>query len=292
MKQAIITLLFLNAFLKQPVAGQREDNYLEYGVPHDAQKLGPLNTRNPRKKWFNYFLPGQEPSRKMMIARETYDDGHLVERKLYKDGLEHGIQREWHPNGKLKKEAPYLNGVMHGVFRHWDEAGHLIGRYLITRGAGTRVVYNPRGELAREENIASNEPDGLCMELLRSGGISIWWQKNGHISRGFSFYADGGLMNLTLSSSEDTLQGIGVSFTHEGAVASKQWFFQNGEISEKEYEKAASSNPTLPAYYKDVSRYKEFVDAEVKALLEKYRELPRVKIPLEFDQAGNPVLAP
>ena len=291
MNERFITfLLCLVAMIS--LSAQDDNDYLRYGIPSDAKKIGPGNTREPNKKFFNYFLPGLEVDRKNLIARELYDGDQLVERLLYKNGVEHGVQRQWHRNGQLSSEAPYKNGMMHGTFRHWNDGGQLIGQYEIINGNGTRKIYNTAGELVREEAIANGRGSGLRMEVSPDGATSLIWQKKGQIiGNSFSFYSDVVLSSVICSSAEGFLHGPRVDFSRGGTVTTKQWFVNNKEVTESEYAATASSDPSLPAYFADATKYKEFVDAEVKALLEKFRKLPPVKIPLDFDQAGNPVLA-
>ncbi|MEA3209007.1 MAG: hypothetical protein QOE70_2064 [Chthoniobacter sp.] len=271
---------------------QSDDDYLDYRIPPDATKLGPISTRNPNQEWFNYILPSAQSSRKSLVARETYEGGQLVERALYKNGVAHGVQRRWYRNGHLASEAPYKDGVMHGVFRHWSESAQLVGQYEIKNGTGTRKIYNITGELVHDEAILSSKMDGLQMELLPDGARSLIWERHGQIiGKTFCFNPNESLRSLRCFSAEGSPHGPSIDFSTSGRVTTKQWFVNNEEVSESQYAAAASADSTLPRYYPDGVKYKEFIDADLKALLRKYRTLPRVKIPLEFDEKGNLIFA-
>ena len=265
---------------------------MRYDIPLNAKKIGPGNTREPEKKRFNFFLPGLEISEKSLIAREVYYGGQLVERALYKDGVEHGVQRSWHQNGQARSEAPFKNGVMHGTFRHWNETGQLIGQYEITNGNGIRKIYNAVGYLVHEQAIANSRGNGLRMEMLLDGVRSLISQKDGQIiGKSYSVYPSGSLSSLSCSSASGFSHGPRLDFSKEGVVTTKQWFVSNKEVTESEYAAAASNDPSLPAYLSEVGKYKELAESEIEQLLVRYRNLPRVKIPLQFDDSGDLVLA-
>ena len=270
-----------------------DDDYLKYGIPPAAKKSDRFNSRDVGKKWVTYFLPNLEPSANSLIASETYDGERLIERALYKDGFKHGVQREWYRNGQLRTEAPYKNGVMHGTFRIWNELGHLIAQYEMMNGAGRVKIYSDNGELVRENQIENSVGNGLSMEVhARDSTRSLFWQKDGEVfGKSFGFCANGKLRHLICYSTDHIPHGPYISFSEEGISTEKKWFVDGSEVSESEYAVAAAKNPALPPYYEDAAKYREFTNGEVKALLEKYGNLPRVKIPLEFDKSGNPILA-
>src|SRR4051812_34907408 len=115
MKRILILMLGLSAISGFGVSVLADEDYLQYDIPPNAKVLGPLHTENPKEEYFNYFRPDSGVIRGNLIAQEIYSSGKLVERKLYKDRLKHGVQRTWYMNGKQRFEAPYKNGVMHGV---------------------------------------------------------------------------------------------------------------------------------------------------------------------------------
>lgn len=266
---------------------------LDYSIAANAVKLGPINTRDPKQKMFNYFLSGSAPAENTLIGREIYHADILISREIFNEGKRHGIWRKWHRNGHLASEAPYDTGDMNGVFRHWSESGKLIGQYEIVNGKGLKRIYNESGELVDEQSIESNKPNGLLMEYFANDGTrSLVWQKDGNnVGNAFSFYRTGNVMGITCHSSEGGLLGPHLGFSPTGSLTKNAWYIRGKEVSESAYAGAAASDPRLPPYYSDATEYKQFVNAEVRALLEKYRTMPRVKIPLEFDEHGNPVLA-
>jgi antitoxin component YwqK of YwqJK toxin-antitoxin module len=263
----------------------------DYSIPANAVKMGPINTRDPDQQFFNFFAADSPLSEKTLLGRETYYKGKLIKLDLFKDGMPHGVWKEWHQNGQLASEAPYKMGNKDGLFRHWSESGKLIGQYWILKGNGIKRIYNESGELVREQVIEHNRPNGLSMEYYADNGQrSIVWMKNGDVVRiGFGFYDTGSVMEMYCYSNNGDPDGPALEFSPVGSVNMKSWYINGKEVTETAYAAAAAHDPSLPAYHADVREYKQLISAEVSALLEKYRTMPRVKIPLEFDKNENPV---
>jgi len=80
-------------------------------------------------------------------------------------------------------------------------------------------------------------------------------------------------------------------FGQDGSVAEKKWYIRGKIVSEAVYADAAAKDSNLPPYYADPVKYKNLIDAEVQPLIQRYRNMQRVKIPLEFDAQGNPIPA-
>lgn len=287
MRNMTLAILALLAIFMGNAIAQNEANHLLCAIPSDAKKLGPINTRDPHQVFYNYFPSDAEVSAKNVIGRETYYDQQLVDRELYKNGERHGVQREWYPNGTLKSESPYKDGAMDGAFNYWNEKGELVGQYEINNGLGTKKIYDGSGLLVIEQELKDSLPNGLTMEVSKISKIrTVVWMKNGNSTGiGYSFYSDDSPYLIAWA------QGPLIYFAKDGAVSQKVWQIKGREVSETEYATAASSDPSLPPYYADGNQYKRMVGEDVRALLEKYRTMPRVKIPLQFDQNGNPVLA-
>ena len=270
---------------------ETEDEYLNYTIPSDAIKNGPGPARNPHIKGYGYYPAGADLLRDHPIASELYKDGQLIRQHLYKNGASHGIQREWHENGTLKSEAPYKNGVMHGIFRQWDEAGQLVAQYEMVNGNGTEKIYDSQGTLTTERVMENSVSNGPVMHLTSGDRVLGQTRDGKFVGKNFRFYATGNLANIAWYSNEGIQYGPDISFYKDGRIIPHEWHANGKKVSEIEYKAAVSTDPTLPPYYADTKKYKEFVDEEVKARLEKYQKMPKVKIPLEFDQAGNPIPA-
>jgi len=267
-----------------------EGDPLTYDIPDNAHRIGPINTRDSHQKFFAYFRGGAKVSSDTLIGRETYYDQTLIMRELYRNGKRHGIQRQWYNNGRPELESQYNNGDMDGTFKVWDDRGHLVGQYIIVRGAGTAKTYDSKGRLIKEDNYQGNKRHGLRM-LRLNGLISLTWSKDGHlIDKGYDFHENGELAVIAFFSSIGQPNGPLIEFSKAGVVTKKSWYLENREISESEYAFAASRNSSLPPYYSDAREYKKLVSEDARILLEKYRTMTSVKIPLEFDKEGNPIL--
>jgi len=296
-----LLLLTMNGF-----CAEEAGSVLTYDIPAGAKKVGPITTRDPRTVTYIYFAPGTKMSGEIMIASEMYDSGQLVKRELFKPTpsgvrvpfnsgpVRHGVEQTWHKNGVKAKDSPYQDGKMHGTFREWNDAGQLVGQYEMRDGTGTKMIYNDNGTLKREEQFEKGRQHGILMDVPDFGKsrVILLWNKDGHIlGKAFSFFPPDQSKGITCYSSEGDLHGPALEFSQSGALIYQAWYVKAVKVTESEYEAAASRDPTLPPYYADATKYKEFATPEVKAILKKYRDLPRVKIPLEFDKTGKPVLA-
>jgi antitoxin component YwqK of YwqJK toxin-antitoxin module len=266
------------------------DDYLNYKIPVDSVTAGPHPTRDPDQQEFYYFT-GAEKTRENLVAIEVFDQDVLIRRELMKHGKKHGMQMEWHPNGKPKKEAPYKDGSMKGMFRDWDESGNLVGQYTMSGGTGTILVYSSTGKLVKEDHYKSNEREGLRMERI-GDMISFTWWKDGHITaKGCDYFESGAPAAIGVFSEDGVPNGPFIEFTQKGDVRRASWYLRGREVDAPAYQKAQSTNPSLPPYFPNTKRYKETAAQEAGALVEKYRRMPRVKIPLQFDREGRPLPA-
>ena len=274
---------------------QTEDDYLTYRIPLDAKKSGPGPSRDPTVEYYTFYPSGEEPSWKNQIAREMFKGGQLVERLLYdRKGSKHGVQREWYTSGKPRSESPYKHGIMYGPFRLWGEAGRLTGQYLIIDGKGTQRLYSEDGELIREKEFENSKGNGILMEMAKDSATrSISFKRDDNVvGKAFMFTLSGKLVEITCYSSKGVWHGPRIVFTKDGATKVEEWFVDNQKVDKHDYAEAALVDSSLPPYFEDARRYKEFADPDVIAKEKIYRQMPRVKIPLEFDETNNPVLAP
>lgn len=300
---------------------QTAPDILAYEIPADAIKWQ-RSTPNPYIVTQRYHLRNPDGTRGNLVGVEYYYDAidvegdeKLIKRELYKkdptkrlisDRL-HGVKREWHRNGQLKSEQPYRMNVMDGLFRHWDEQGRLVGQYQMNNGSGIRKIYNSEGQLLEEEHYRNNRKDGLNFEFYPRSKYVFGWLKQGEYQgltfqflgvRPFhlrSFNTKGWLHGPSLgfdlrNEEEKKNPDLGNGFAYAGE--SRKWYVNNKSVDEEEYAKTAEQDKTLPPYFQDIEQYKQFVTPEVTTLAEKYRTMPRVKIPLEFDDKGEPIAAP
>lgn len=295
-------LLLLCVLFCLPVLAATAPEIASYALPADAVKHGPLPHRQSDETFYAFFLPEAEIKRSNVIGDQTFYGDLLVGSTLFKNGKKHGIAREWYHNGQPKREIPYNLGLMDGTVKHWNEQGQLVGQYEMSQGAGTRRIYYDNGVIKEEEELKDNKRDGRVLDLFPNGQVSFlgyfkqedtsgYFKKEDTYGAVFSFYENGLVDHIVWS------RGPYIYFERDGAIQKKRWTlkgweFEDSDVSEEEYAKAAALDKSLPPYFADAQRYKQFVTPEVKALVEKYRALPHVKIPLEFDDKGETVLAP
>lgn len=306
--------LFLLVTLMLPswALAQTRPEVLAYTIPADAIRQDSSFTRGGESQ-ATYYLPGQGPDTEVypfgiveprqprnIIAVERFAPRTkvLFERRLYKDGLSFGVWRTWHPNGQLASEEPYFQDRKDGLFRHWDEEGKLVGQYQITNGEGHVLIYDSQGRVVHDEQISS-DPNlrALSMKRYMFDEISFQWlKKRQPDGLSFSFYGDDSMKTFAswvyLPNRDVISHGPFIKFDKKGAVTMKLWAIMGRDVDEKAYAEAAAKDPTLPPYFADANQYKTLVTPDAKALLKHYREMPPVKIPLEFDGNGEPVPAP
>jgi antitoxin component YwqK of YwqJK toxin-antitoxin module len=298
-------LALLVLILSALTVSKGEDEISAYQIPPGAAKILVANM-NPSETTYEYFLPNTDfkPTNnnyafmnkllKNLVGIEFYKQGRLIKRELYRDKKKHGIQREWYQNGRLKSESPYRNGVLDGTFKQWNEQGQLISQYRLTNGNGVARIFEDTGKLQREETFKNNQNNGIRVQYYTTEKLYslVWFTGDKKVGYGYSFYTEGNLRSMEHFNDRGELHGPYICYTSRGDTIEKMWFVKDQEVTEAQYAAAAAKDPALPPYYEDTTKYREFVTPEVKALLEKYRTMPRVKIPLEFDAQGNPIPAP
>lgn len=292
MKNIILTAAMVASVLVLAMTARSEEN-LPDSIPSGAQKRGPFPDRD--SELFYYYPSGADIKKANILAIEDYRNHVLVERNFLKDGMLHGVQRKWFPNGKQKSEEPYQNGKRDGICKVWGQGGALLGQYSMSKGTGVVMVYNVAGQLVREEHFNDNFPEGLQMELY-DGVVTYSWIKN-RVRQGtiFGFFVSTGrIATMGFVSSEGLEVGPRIAFTDQGVFQTVSWHLgrMDGKlVTAEEYAAAQAANPLLPPYYADINDYKKFIKKEVQHLIENYRKMPPVKIPLEFANDGKPVLA-
>lgn len=290
MKKLILkaVLLFI---LMSPALGE-DEGILPDEIPRDAQRRGPYSDRG--SELYYYYHSGVDIVPANVAATEEYRAKVLFERKFMKDGKLHGVQRKWFPNGKLRTEEMYRDGIRDGVFRVWSETGVLVGEFSIVQGTGASTVYNLSGQLIAENHYKNNQREGLQMER-NAERITLSRERSG-VRDGMilSFFAASGQLASLGFSSRSLQLGPMITYSERGSVETVSWHtgrMDDQLVTSSEYAAAQAAAPTLlPPYYSDIDEYKKLVTDDVKAVIEKYRQMPRVKIPLLFDKDGTPVL--
>ncbi len=275
-------------------ANDRGFEHLTYGIPKNALRTGPfgLRTSGPHTMIKYYYLYS-DPKTGDRVGRETFVEDRAkkgsqtrVRMELFKDQLVHGVQREWHDNGKPKSVAPYKKWIMHGTFKHWDKNGKLIGWYRIINGKGVRRLYYSNGQLHRELAYDFNRTHGPIRIFHENGQLSgiTQHQYNEPYGMGVSFWPNGEFEGRSWSDSEGHLQLLvsnepGPNFM--GPLRLKVTYYLRGsKVSQKQYLAAATKDPSLPIPLDDPEKYKELSE-RTKRIVDHYKKLRRVKIPLE-----------
>ena len=262
------------------VAAYAPADHLDYDVPKDAVKLPRRPTRHGGES-ARYL----DPASRKLICRETYDPaGVMTQRDLFKGGKKHGVQREWHASGQKKLEAPYRDGVMDGVFRHWDAKGDLVGCYRMKNGTGTKRVYHPNGRLKEEQPYLENKRHGRLVNMFDKGTVeyTCMWKSGEPIGLAFGFhYNNPAIRFIGNADKNGDPHGPAVDYRQEGQVERLLLCVHGKDVSADAYRKACETDATLPRYRKDPQEYRKLLTPRVRQLMDRYRRLPPVKIPLD-----------
>jgi antitoxin component YwqK of YwqJK toxin-antitoxin module len=93
---------------------------------------------------------------------EYYENGTLMSKTGYKDGLKEAESIAYYPNGQIQSIRAYAKGEKHGVHRGYYEDGSPEFEYTFVNGKseGTHVFWYPSGEKAQEMNFVNGQEFG------------------------------------------------------------------------------------------------------------------------------------
>ncbi len=74
--------------------------------------------------------------------KKNYDNGDLLRKGSYKNGLKNGVFEEFYPNGAVKTSVTYRNGVQHGPARMYTKDNHLTNYTEYADGVREGVAYS------------------------------------------------------------------------------------------------------------------------------------------------------
>lgn len=299
MKKLLTTILALVSF----GVAQAEEDYLEYSIPKDADKYGPIATRESEVTYTKYFRKGADVENdKALIGVEYYRNGILSKRELYKKGKLHGIQKRWHPNEKLEVEAPYKEGVMHGVFKHWNTKGQLVGKYGMNEGTGIRFIFFPNGSIKLLEEFKNGKGNGWFIGFYKSGKIEVTNKKEAdqYIAKyNAAFYEDGSIYFVGLTDGLNAFSGVVAYYSKNREIREFRYFLKGNIVERDQYLEASQDIKKIPLLLKDSQDYKKHLNAEIVRLIDEFEKLEKVKIPLKFNEdgsivtvSGNPFVLP
>lgn len=268
-----------------------EDNYLHYRIPDDFDQYGPIATLDSEVTRIKYFKKGADTKdNNALIGVDHHRNGVLIKRDLYKDGVFHGLQMSWHPNGILKAEAPYKQGVMHGVFQHWDSQGQLIGKYEMSNGKGLRIIFFSNGVMNTFEEYDGNKGNGWFVGFHNNGEVDVVnKRKDDKYIFGFNaaFHDDGSIYFVTCADGELASTGILSYYSEKGENTDIKYYLAGEFVDKNRYLEASGKNKKSPFLLEDPQDYKKHLDVNVVKLANGFKNIEKVKIPLEFDDNGS-----
>jgi antitoxin component YwqK of YwqJK toxin-antitoxin module len=268
-----------------------DEAYLNYRIPNDADKYGPMTTRESEVTYTKYYTKGANPiNGKALVCVEHHHNKVLRKRELYKEGELHGVQRRWHGNGKIEAESPYKMGVMHGVFQHWSSQSQLLGKYEMNEGTGSRFIFYPNGSIKLLEEFKKGEGFGWFIEFYQNGQIEVTNKKkaNQYIAKyNTAFYENGLVYFVGLTDGLEAFSGVVVYYSQNDVIREFRYFLEGKIVIRDQYLKASQNNDKIPSLLENPQDYKKHLNAEIVRLVDEYSNLEKVKIPLEFNEDGS-----
>jgi len=263
-------------------------DYLNYKIPGDVDRIGPIPQRLYSKPFVIYYL-SREPKR--IIAKEYLDRyKNLISRELFLDWDKHGIERWWYPNGQLKAEHPYKNGVMHGTFREWDEHGILVAMTKFHAGTGVFKRYYSNRRLKEQIPYERNLQHGTILFFYPNGQLKALCRRSKGVAQGDSmaFFENGQLKSWAHCNTQGQLHGPIVRFDDKGDLEKINYYITGGEVDLDKYSMACPIDSTLPKILASPAMYREqVITAEIKQLIEKYCQQKPILLPLEREEENR-----
>ncbi len=273
----------------------KEEDYLSWSIPRGAKDQGPPRNGSyydlpwGAEKISTYLLPWQAMSRREVVGFDIEFAGR--QQILMRDGRRHGVQRKWHSNGQLAEESPYRRGLMHGRFRRWSPEGALIADYQMVDGNGREVIYRLSGWIESEREYRDNQTEGLHCDAYPNGKLRYCGWTKRESSWKFheiscEYYESGPFRALYVEG------GPTLEFKPDGSLATVKWRLDGRDVTEQEFARyTADSRGGGPPYFSDPLKYKELIPEKFAAVKRRYDQARQVKIPLELDAQGVPMLA-
>jgi hypothetical protein len=266
--------------------------FIDYEIPKEVDKYGPIETRDQNVTYFRYFTKGSDPlDKSKLVGVEKFENNILVEKNLYLNGTLHGVQREWFENKKLRSEIPYENGTLNGRCRHWSENGKLVGSYMIKDGEGDVLIFQENGFISKSESFRRNKRIGWVVVYHQNGkirGVNKIWEGGYIFDYSASLYNTGDIRFMVFTSPKsDKKNGFIVYFLPGGNYLESSYYLDGEGVKEKIYVEEMKENPNLPKLPNDPKECRNLLNSEIKKVLKKYSNHERVKIPLELNDEGG-----
>ena len=131
-------------------------------------------------------------------SKEWYENGKQRFQENYKDGEKDGLQQYWYPNGEPYAKQHWNNGELDGPWEEWSYNGNLISRGNHKNGKKNGVVEEwwENGQMKLRCNYKEGLPEGLDEEWYANGqlcsrktymngkldGLYELWNENGRLT--------------------------------------------------------------------------------------------------------------
>lgn len=104
---------------------------------------------------------------------ESYNNGKLVSKSNYKEGIESGKRVIFYENGNPEIEENYKDGALEGTYKVYYETGELklISHYENNTIQGQVKKYYVSGQLMEDVAFVDNEENGPFVEYWENGNL-------------------------------------------------------------------------------------------------------------------------
>ena len=98
---------------------------------------------------------------------------------------------------------------------------------------------------------------------------------------------NGQLESFICFSSGGYLHGVNIDYNSTGRKLAIEYYLKGNKVDKETYSEAQKKDATLPPVFENPQKYKELLSQEIKDLIELYKLVEPVKIPLKFDAEGK-----
>jgi hypothetical protein len=170
-----------------------------------------------------------------VVGYRCFSEEGAVEQDVgLRDGLRHGTTWRLDRPGVPTSATPYRHGLQHGLARQWNEQGRLIGWYRMHRGTGVDLWWQESWQRPGRCHVS----EAHCEENGQSHGYE-WWLSEDQQSVWHERHWWRGEMH-----------GIEREWNSDGRLrrGSPAYFVKGERVTRRVYERARTTDPTLPAY--------------------------------------------
>ncbi len=151
-------------------------NNYDSPIPTEAKERVRTRHTNGAKCLCDYQING------IVVGRRSFDlDGHIETEYGLRGGKQHGNAYRFYEEGALLCREPYENGVLHGTAYQWAENGRLLGTYTLQHGTGIDLWWEDRSDSTAALSEVHHMQEGQAHGFewwLNADGRTLWIERH------------------------------------------------------------------------------------------------------------------